>query len=89
MSRFNCGSRRGEIYLHNSTLYLSETQALAINALAFSVRGIRGGIPPRHIKGVLECVVDIVISHTKMTDLPFQEVVKESVRFGFYMGALD
>lgn len=64
-------------------------QALAINALAFSVRGIRGGIPPRHIKGVLECVADIVMSHPKMTDLPFREVVKESVRFGFCVDDLD
>ena len=92
MSRFNCCSRRGETYRHNSTLYLSEThvlQALAINALAFSVRGIRGGIPPHHIKGVLECVADIVMSHTKMTDLRFQDVVKESVRFAFYVASTD
>lgn len=65
----------------NSWVYLltSDTQTLAINALAFGVRGIRGGIPPRHAKGVLECIADIVMSHPKLADVSFGEVVKEAV----------
>lgn len=38
-----------------------------------------GAIPPRHAKRVLECVVDIVMSHPKMAEMSFGEIVKEAV----------
>jgi hypothetical protein len=38
-----------------------------------------GAIPPRHAKRVLECIVDIVMSHPKMTEMSFGEIVKEAV----------
>ncbi|KIM27959.1 hypothetical protein M408DRAFT_16414 [Serendipita vermifera MAFF 305830] len=53
-------------------------ETLALNALAFCIRGTLGAIPPGHSNKVLECISDIVMAHPKMTEMTFGDIVKEA-----------
>ncbi|PVF94264.1 hypothetical protein CPB86DRAFT_713554 [Serendipita vermifera] len=53
-------------------------KTLALSALGFGIRGSLGAIPPQHVAKILECIVDIAMSHAGTAELTFGEVVKDA-----------
>lgn len=58
-------------------LIAAASEALALNALSFCVRGAMGAVPPFHAPRVLDCLFDILVTHPQTVALTFSGVIKE------------